>query len=112
VPSNTSEVALLVMNTTPVNGQLFFDWAVAHIPPTVKELSAGRLPAGAVVGRNSEGKVAYSLCPAGTKHETYLFLLYALPKGLSPTPGFDPESFRLQAMHDARHSGLLAATDE
>jgi phosphatidylethanolamine-binding protein (PEBP) family uncharacterized protein len=112
VPSNTSELALLVMNTAPVNGQLYFDWAVAHIAPSAKELNAGRLPAGTVVGLNSSGKAAYSLCPAGSKPETYLFLLYALPKGLSPKPNFDAATFRQEAMRDARHTGLLAASDE
>ena len=112
VPSNADELALLVMNTTPVNGQLFFDWAVAHIAPGTKELSAGQLPAGAVVGLNSDGKTAYSLCPPGSKPETYLFLLYALPKGLSPKPNFDPATFRQEAMRDARHTGLMAASGE
>ena len=110
VPGNTQELALLVMNTTPVAGSLFFDWAVAAINPSTHELQPGKLPSGAVTGRNSYGHSTYSLCPPGGKTETFLFLLYALPRSLAPQPNFDPATLRAQAMKIARHTGLLAGT--
>lgn len=110
IPSDARELALLVVSATPVNGKLFYDWAVAGLSPTLKGLSSGALPAGAVTGRNGNGQTAYSICPTGAKHESYVFLLYALPQSLSPQPGFDPATLRQQAMRIARHTGLLIGT--
>jgi len=39
------------MNSQPVQGKLFLDWAVAGSPPNLTSLEAGRLPAGAVLGQ-------------------------------------------------------------
>ena len=111
VPAGTKELALLVVNAKPVGGHLFFDWAVAGIAPSARGLQSGSLPAGAIVGRNGFGHLGYSICPAGGA-ESYLFLLYALPKGLGAKAGFEPEALRVQAMHTARHTGILAASDE
>lgn len=63
VPSNTAEIDLFLFNLAPVNGKLFASWAVAGLSPKLRGLSAGQLPAGAIVGRNSHGQAAYSLCP-------------------------------------------------
>jgi phosphatidylethanolamine-binding protein (PEBP) family uncharacterized protein len=110
VPADTKELALFVMNTTPVGGKLFFDWAVAGLNPALAGLQAGKLPPGAVTGRNGYGHAGYSLCPPGSKRESYVFLLYALPASLSPKPGFNPATLRAQALHLSRHTGLLAGT--
>jgi phosphatidylethanolamine-binding protein (PEBP) family uncharacterized protein len=110
VPAGTAELALFVISARPVNGALFFDWALAGIDPKLKGLQAGALPAGAVSGRGSNGHTDYSICPAGATSETYVFALYALPTSLSPTQGFDPTSLREQALHTARYSGLLVGT--
>jgi hypothetical protein len=108
VPSGTAEIAILTLSVTPVNGKLFYDWAVAGIPPSVREIPAGQLPAGAVAGRTGWGSTSYKICPAG--HETYVFSIYALPRALRPGAGFDPAVFRTQALADAKHLGLLIAT--
>jgi phosphatidylethanolamine-binding protein (PEBP) family uncharacterized protein len=110
VPANTRELALFVISTRPVNGKLFFDWSLANLKPTLKGLSAGVLPAGAVVGENGFGRTAYSICPSGANHESYVFVLYALPESLAPKNGFDPASLRHQAMQLARHTGLLVGS--
>jgi phosphatidylethanolamine-binding protein (PEBP) family uncharacterized protein len=110
IPAGTKELALFVMNTTPVNGELFFDWAVAGLSPTITGLQTGQLPAGAILGRNGFGHTTYSICPPSSKRESYVFMLYALPASLSPKPNFDPNSLRKEALHLARHSGLLAGT--
>jgi phosphatidylethanolamine-binding protein (PEBP) family uncharacterized protein len=107
IPSDTKELALLVMSSTPVNGQLFFDWAIAGLSPTLTGLQAGKLPPGAVTGRSSTGHAGYSICPPTGKRESYVFMLYALPHSLSPKPSFDPASLRKEAMRVAHHTGLL-----
>jgi len=107
VPGGTAELALFAMNLQPVQGRLFFNWAVAGIDPALGEIKAGQLPKGAVVGRNSFGKVGYELCPEGSA-ETYMFALFALPKKLSPSRGFDPLALRKEVTDTSGNVGLLA----
>jgi phosphatidylethanolamine-binding protein (PEBP) family uncharacterized protein len=96
VPPGTAELTLFAMNVQPVEGKLFFDWAVAGLDPGLESIAAGRLPNEAVVGRNSFGKSGYSICPAESS-ETYMFALYALPRRLSPARGFDPRAASIRA---------------
>jgi phosphatidylethanolamine-binding protein (PEBP) family uncharacterized protein len=105
VPSGTQELVLFVISTVPVDGKLYFDWAVAGLNPSLKGLSAATLPSGAVQG----GQSGYTICPGSGKSESYVFLLYALPKKLSPAQNFDPAALRQQAIHTAHHVGLLVA---
>lgn len=107
VPEGTAELALFAMNLQPVQGKLFFDWAVAGISPTLEEIKAGELPRGAVVGRNGFGRVDYELCPGGSG-ETYMFALFAIPEKLSPEQGFDPLVLRKEVTDAAGNVGLLA----
>jgi phosphatidylethanolamine-binding protein (PEBP) family uncharacterized protein len=94
------------MNSKPVGGELFFDWAVAGLTPGMDEIEAGRLPKGAVVGRNSFGKTGYKICPEGDG-ETYIFALFALPKKLSPSQGFEPFALRKAVSEVSGNVGLL-----
>lgn len=107
IPEGTAELALLAMNVQPVDGELFFDWAVAGLSPELEEIDAGKLPQGAIVGRNSFGKTGYEICPEGGG-ETYMFMLLALPKRLLPAQGFDPLAFRNAALEISGNAGLLA----
>ncbi len=110
IPSGTAELALLGMNSQPVENELFFDWAVAGIDPALSGLEAGKLPKGAVMGTNSFGHASYSICPSPGSPETYIFILYALPQALNPKPGFEPLAFREKALDLAHRAGLMAAT--
>lgn len=107
VPQGTAELALFTMNIQPVKGELFFDWAVAGLSPDLEEIEAGKLPKGAIVGRNSFGKTGYGICPEGSS-ETYMFALFALPERLSPKQGFEPLAFRKDALEIAGNAGILA----
>ena len=107
VPGGTAELVLFAMNLRPVNETLFFDWAVAGLSPDLEEIPAGKLPEGAVVGRNSFGKTGYGICPQGGE-ETYMFTLFALPKKLSPAQGFDPLALRKSVAGASGNVGLLA----
>lgn len=109
VPPDAKELALFAMNSQPVNGKLFFDWAVAGIDPSLEGLEADTLPKGAVTGRNDFGKTGYSICPAQGHSETYIFALYTLPKRLSAQKGFDPHVLREEILDLSGNAGLLAA---
>lgn len=111
VPEEANELVLLALNMNPVNEALFFDWAVAGLDPSLEEIEAGRLPPGAVVGKNSFGKLGYSLCPpeAGGS-ESYIFMLYAIPEALAPGKGFDPLPLREEVLAQSGNVGLLSAS--
>jgi phosphatidylethanolamine-binding protein (PEBP) family uncharacterized protein len=110
LPSNTAEVDLFLFNLAPVNGKLFANWAVAGLSPKLSGVAAGRLPAGAILGRNSYGQVGYSLCPPKGPAVRYAFLVYALPKKIPVATGFNPEALREKALHTAESAGLLGAS--
>jgi len=111
VPAGTVELALFAMNVAPVEGQIFFDWAVAGLNPGLEGIQAGELPRGAVVATNSFGKTGYSLCPQGPG-ETYMFALYALPQSLGLKRGFDSLSARQEVLDVSGDVGLLPAVYE
>jgi len=108
VPPGTAELVLFAMNIQPVEEKLFFDWAVAGLSPELEEIEAGKLPKGAVAGRNSFGKTGYGLCPEAGSDETYMFALYAIPKRLSPSQGFEPLAVRKAVTEASGNVGLLA----
>lgn len=110
VPSDSKELVLLGMNSQPVGEKVFFDWAVARIDPSLTGLEAGKLPKGAVTGRNSFGHVGYELCPPPGSRETYIFMLYALPKALTPAKGFEPLALREATLAVSGHAGLMAVS--
>jgi phosphatidylethanolamine-binding protein (PEBP) family uncharacterized protein len=111
VPAGTKELILYAMNVQPVEGQLFVDWALAGLDPSLEEIGAGELPKGAVVGKNGFGKLGYSLCPTGSG-EIYMFALYALPRSLSLGRGFDAREVRKQILDVSGNVGLLPAVYE
>lgn len=107
VPQGTAELVVFTMNVQPVEGKLFFDWAVAGLGPELTELEAGKLPGGAIVGRNGFGKAGYEICPPSGA-ETYVFTVFALPRKLSPSQGFDPSALRKEVLDTSGNVGLLA----
>ncbi len=110
IPAGTAQLAMFFVNLKPVHGKLFFDWAVAGIAPTATGVAAGALPHGAVVGRNSSGKVGYSLClPRGSVEEHFILRLFALSHPLAAKPGFDPEALYNEAERFAKVVGLAGA---
>jgi phosphatidylethanolamine-binding protein (PEBP) family uncharacterized protein len=108
VPTGTAELILYAMNAQPVGGKLFVDWAVAGLDPGLTGIEAAKLPKGAVVGTNSFGKRGYEICPEGS--EIYIFAVYALPRALSPEPGFDARELRRAVLDVSGNVGLLSLT--
>jgi len=110
IPPHTAELDLFLFNIQPVHGKLIANWAVAGLSPKLRSLPAGHLPAGAIVGRNSHGQTAYTLCAPKGPPLRALFLLYALPKKIPAHPGFVAEALREKALHEAKSAGLLGVT--
>ncbi len=106
IPPGTVELMLDVINLKPLNNQLHIDWAVAGIDPNSTGTAAGTLPPGAILGTNSSGHTAYSLCPPH-HHEDYLTVLFALPRHLHVKPGFNAAALRHEAVHTAEFEGFL-----
>jgi phosphatidylethanolamine-binding protein (PEBP) family uncharacterized protein len=107
VPANTVELDLFVYQFAPVNGKLAAAWAVAHLKPSLRRISAGQLPSGAIVGRNSLGQARYGLCPQKGRSVQYSLLLYALPRRIPVKTGFAPEALTNKVRETAEFMGAL-----
>jgi phosphatidylethanolamine-binding protein (PEBP) family uncharacterized protein len=107
VPANSTEVLLFITNYTFVHGRAVIDWAVGGLSPKLHGVSAGKLPHGAVVGRNSLGQRGYSLCPPKGGTEKYAVGVLPLRHSLRLKPGFDGVTIREHAIHKASVEGLL-----
>lgn len=110
VPPGTAEVAMFVLNLRPVNGRLFFDWAVSNLKPSAsQDIVSGTVPPGAIVGRNSFGNVGYSICPPrGTHEEHFIIRVFALPRPLATATGFGAEALFHRALRSLKASGGAA----
>lgn len=107
VPPGTAELMIDLMDARDVNGKLQFVWAAAHIPPTVHKILDGKLPPGSVTATNSNGEIGYRLCPPKGSQETYVTVIFALPRRLDAGQGFDPRALRHQAEQNATHQNFL-----
>jgi phosphatidylethanolamine-binding protein (PEBP) family uncharacterized protein len=107
VPPGTTEIAVFVANLIPVHGKVVFDWAVTGLKPEVHQIAAGKLPAGAIVGRNGYGKTGYTMClPKGHREEGAILDLFALSRPLGTKPGFsNVEALWHHAAETAKASG-------
>jgi phosphatidylethanolamine-binding protein (PEBP) family uncharacterized protein len=81
---------------------------VAGLKPGLRKLSSGRLPAGAVVGRNSYGETGYSVCPPSGQTSSYFVLVIPLPRRLPVKPGFEGQALSAKAVQVASHEGQMS----
>jgi phosphatidylethanolamine-binding protein (PEBP) family uncharacterized protein len=109
IPHGTAEFALFVVGLRLTHGELSFAWAVMGLGPTSHGIPAGRLPPGAVVGRNSSGGRGYSICPPPGRRETYYVKVLALPHSLNAAPGFDAGTLYHRAEAEAKVVGFASA---
>lgn len=111
IPPGTHELMIEILNTTPVNNNLYYDWAITHINPHTTTINPGETPPGAITGDTTQGQNKYSLhCPPKGQTETYLAVLYALPHPLHTKPHFNPVTERTNAQQDAEYSAHLYYT--
>jgi Raf kinase inhibitor-like YbhB/YbcL family protein len=91
VPAHTAELVLFIIDDSSSTTTGGIRWVVAGIEPSLHEVKAGTVPAGAVVGRNTGGSIGYGgICPAHGKTDKIEFVLYALRKKISLANGFTP----------------------
>jgi phosphatidylethanolamine-binding protein (PEBP) family uncharacterized protein len=111
IPPHTAELDLFILSILPIHKRFDVAWGVAGIDPHLHHLKAGELPPGVVVGRNSSGKIGYSLCPPRRSPGDYVVLLYALPHRVHVEQGFDPEALvEGKLVHVATHEGETGIT--
>jgi hypothetical protein len=107
LPAHTKELVLFIIDDSSDGSEGGIRWVVAGIDPSLSGISAGQLPAGAVVGLNGSGKAAYGgICPPKGKPASIEFVLWALSKTIPLSNGFIPGI----AEHDYSHSELASAT--
>jgi hypothetical protein len=87
VPAATRELAVFVLGLTPNPAthryKVSIEWVIAGVNPKLHRIAAGRLPAGAYVGVNSDGHARYSVCPAKGRSTQYDFALYGVPASVT-----------------------------
>jgi phosphatidylethanolamine-binding protein (PEBP) family uncharacterized protein len=117
VPPATQEILLVILALTrqrvsenAIRQKISVEWAVAGMPPTLRKLTAGRLPPGAILGRNAHGDSRYSICPAGRTTGSYVIMLFAAPRKLSQRPGFSDNALYAQLSTIKPPYGQLIAT--
>jgi hypothetical protein len=108
IPRGTAEFALVIVNIKDQSdGKLFSDWGVAGLKPSLTNLTSTHLPPGAIVGRNSLGKTAYSVCPTAGTSEAYAVLLFALKHRGTISPGFSVSGLAEKLLHTRVSEGTL-----
>ncbi len=107
VPAGATQMFVLALS---LNGESKgpIRWAVGGIDPGAGGFAAGQLPAGAVVGRSSDGHPGWvGPCPSGSRPETMVMLVYALRNKISLSPGFEPATVQHQLAGDTVGSGIV-----
>lgn len=114
VPIAAQSLALFV-HDPDAPGHDFVHWTMWNISATTALLLPGRVPAGAIQGKNDFGKLGYGApCPPNDTHR-YVFELYALNRQLDLAEG--AHSFALipllqeHALAHAKLIGLASAAD-
>ncbi|MGN6372435.1 MAG: hypothetical protein ACTHM1_05535 [Solirubrobacteraceae bacterium] len=89
--TKAAELVLFVIDDSNAKSNGGIRWVVGGIDPKSHGVGAGQVPAGGIVGRNTAGKAAYSpICPDHGHTDTIEFVMYALRKPISLSPGFSP----------------------
>lgn len=99
IPDGTKELLLVMLSletVAKIHNQVRVravpQWAAAGLSPSVRRIASGRLPRGALLGRNAAGSSRYPACPAKGAQGLYAIMVFASPKRLSPPSGFSDEA--------------------
>ena len=102
-PASTQSYALVMLDPDAGN---FVHWIVYDIPANTRTITAGSVPAGAVVGRNQTGQAAYfPVCPPPDQNHRYTFRVVALNV---PTLGV-PAAQATRQIIEAAFTGRIVA---
>jgi phosphatidylethanolamine-binding protein (PEBP) family uncharacterized protein len=90
LPTGAKELFVIALDVRN-GGHNSVVWALGGIHPSVGQIAAGAIPAGAVVGIERAGKAAWGgVCGAKGERHHIAFLVYALRSKLHLKPGFNP----------------------
>jgi phosphatidylethanolamine-binding protein (PEBP) family uncharacterized protein len=110
VPNGAAEVFVLAVDLSGGSRDLV-QWAIAGIPPSATSIPEGSLPAGAIAGVNSAGKIGWGgICGAKGQLHHVGFLFYALRQKLKLKSGFNPIEVRGGLKSVTLATGLTLAT--
>ncbi len=110
LPAGTAQLFLFVLDLGGGTAGAI-RWAVGNISPSLRSLSAGSTPAGAVVGRNSLGKRSWGgICATKGKPHNIVFLLYALKQKLNLASGFEARAAQRELTGNTVGAGVLFGT--
>jgi phosphatidylethanolamine-binding protein (PEBP) family uncharacterized protein len=112
VPARSAELLLLAIDLDGGRAGAI-QWTVAGLSPRSPGIAAARLPAGAVIGRNSAGESRWGgICDGSGRPHHVAFLLYALSRRLGLKAGFDLATVRGGLEDTTLARGLTVATYE
>lgn len=91
VPAKAAALILFVIGDSGRSPASGIRWIVGDINPRSKGVAAGKTPEGGIVGSDTQGHTGYGgICPPHGKTSRIEFLMYALSKPISLSPGFSP----------------------
>lgn len=91
VPAGAAALVLFEIDDTPTGPASGIRWLVANIHPRTKGVAPGKVPAGGLVGSDTQGRAGYGgICPERGNTSAIEFILWALRKPLPLSPGFQP----------------------
>jgi phosphatidylethanolamine-binding protein (PEBP) family uncharacterized protein len=106
LPQGTEEIVVFV-DTLGI-GRPMVNWAVAGVRPRSRGIAAGKVPTGAIVGRNSIGRIGYYLCPRqGAIPPFVSIVVVALPRKLAVRRGFDANTLLRETTKPGAHHGSV-----
>jgi Raf kinase inhibitor-like YbhB/YbcL family protein len=95
-PAKTQAYALIIEDPVAKLDKKYH-WVVYDIPANVSELTEGvaKLPAGALAGKNSDGKTTYlGPCPPKGSVNSYILTLFALDQKLALPEGSEGDAVK------------------
>lgn len=111
LPAGTEQLVLFAISLNGEPSQGPIRWAVSDINPSSGGFAAGQLPAGAVVGRSSEGHDGWvGPCPAKGRTQSMVILVYALRHKVKLATGFEPSTAQHRVVGNALATGLVYGT--
>lgn len=91
VPAKAAELVLFVIDDSNAKSNGGIRWVVGGIDPKSTDVAAGKVPPAGIVGTNTAGNASYGpICPEHGHTDTVEFVMYALRKPISLSPGFQP----------------------
>jgi phosphatidylethanolamine-binding protein (PEBP) family uncharacterized protein len=110
LPADATQLFLIALGLNPGSGGAI-RWAVAGIDPASGGFGAGKLPAGAIVGRNSEGRSSWAgACPAKGAKQSIVVFVYAVRHKLNLAAGFEVSAAQRQLAGNTVGTGIVYGT--